>query len=512
MELNARKAPGGTLLEGDVCIVGAGPAGLALAQELQARGIQTIVLESGGYPRDAEAQELNAGESAGDGYPDLRLSRSRGVGGTATLWNTMFQGAAFAKYVPLDDGDLESRDWIPWSGWPFARTTLDAYYRRAQETCGLGSSDYDGSAWAGAAAPLLDLADSGLTQSVHQYGPADRFLVALPAALIASTRVMLVHGATVTRLSGGANAERVTEARWVTLAGNAGVARASTFVLAAGALENARLLLLSLQEPTTLPWLGRGFMDHPVDSSLRLVSRAAALAETPGFFGARLTAHGPVVGRLGLSPELLRAERLLNASLRLFHDSEPELLHAPGLQPAARRLVPAQAWRKRIGDSIRRVHRLTAPLRATRHRVLLDLEQAPHPDNRVVLSERRDVLGQPTAVLQWRWRSEDEARRRKLRLVLARELARVGAGRLEVTGEPPLQPAAHHHAGTTRMHPEASEGVVDAELRVHRMENLFVTGASVFPTAGVANPTLSAIALTLRLADHLTGHGPCAPR
>ncbi len=86
---------------------------------------------------------------------------------------------------------------------------------------------------------------------------------------------------------------------------------------------------------------------------------------------------------------------------------------------------------------------------------------------------------------------------------MIRELEASGAGRVEVA--PPLapDPDAHHHAGTTRMHPDPELGVVDADLRVHGMDNLFVTGASVFPTAGVANPTLTIVALTLRLAGHL---------
>ncbi len=511
MELNARTAPDGTILDADVCIVGAGPAGIALAHELLARGIQSVLIESGGYTREAESQELNAGESTADPYPDLRLSRSRGVGGTAAIWNTMFHGAAFAKYVPLDSIDFEPRDWIPWSGWPFSRSTLESYYRRAQAVCSLGPFDYSGSAWSDAASPLLNLAGSGLTQSVHQYGPADRFSVTLPAILVASSSVMLLHEATVTELSGTANVERITEARWATLSGKQGAVRASSFVLAAGAIENARLLLLSLRGKTSDAqpgsWLGRGFMEHPIDGSLRLVSSAPAFAATPGFYSARSTGLGPVVGRIGLSPDLLRSEKLRNASLRLFHDAEPELLQSAGLRRLAQRLVPSPVWRGQIGGSIRRMHHMAAPLRATKHRVLLDLEQAPHPENRVLLSDRRDSLGQPRAMLHWRWRGEDEAHRNKVRGTLARELERAGAGRLHAGAETPLDPAAHHHAGTTRMHPDPEEGVVDEQLRVHRVENLFVTGSSVFPTAGVANPTLTVIALTLRLADQLSFKG-----
>ena len=189
------------------------------------------------------------------------------------------------------------------------------------------------------------------------------------------------------------------------------------------------------------------------------------------------------------------------------HPAHQIIVIEAGLRPLAHRLVPFQTGRKRIGDSIRRITRLASPLRATKHRVLLDLEQGPHPENRVVLSEQRDGLGQPRAVLHWRWREEDEARRQRIRVVLARELERTGAGRVQVEAERPLEPSAHHHAGTTRMHDDPEEGVVDEQLRVHRKENLFVTGTSVFPTAGVANPTLTAIALTLRLGDRLSGAG-----
>ena len=106
-------------------------------------------------------------------------------------------------------------------------------------------------------------------------------------------------------------------------------------------------------------------------------------------------------------------------------------------------------------------------------------------------------------MLEWRWRSGDEAGRRRVREVFARELERAGVGKLLVSREAALDSAIHHHAGTTRMHLDPALGVVDGDLRVHRMENLYVAGASVFPTGGVANPTLTVIALSLRLADHL---------
>lgn len=506
MELNARTAAEGLTLEAEVCIVGAGPAGITLAHALQARGIQCALIESGGYPREAESQGLNVAEASGDLHQDLRLARARGAGGTAALWNTMFRGAPFAKYLPLDPIDFEAREWIPWSGWPFGRSALESCYRRAQAVCGLAPFEYGGPAWSDVAAPLLNLTSGTLVQSVYQYGPAGRFTVALPAELAASSSVAWLHGATVTGLEATPNGDRIAAVRWATLSGTEGRVRAARFVLAAGAIENARLLLAHGSPATGEEgWLGRGFMEHPVDPSLELSSRDPALGATPGFFGAREAGRGIVVGRIGMSADLLRSENLPNASLRLFRETEPVLLRSPGFRSVARRLVPFPAWRRRIGDAIRRRSARASPGGATRHRVLLDLEQAPHRENRVRLSDQRDRLGQRQAVVDWQWRAGDEAGRQRVREVFARELEREGAGRLLVSRETALDPAIHHHAGTTRMHPDPALGVVDGDQRVHRMENLYVTGTSVFPTAGVANPTLTVIALSLRLADHLSG-------
>ena len=93
--------------------------------------------------------------------------------------------------------------------------------------------------------------------------------------------------------------------------------------------------------------------------------------------------------------------------------------------------------------------------------------------------------------------------------MLARQLGRHGLGRLQVLVEddeftwPAELGGGRHHMGTTRMHADPKRGVVDANCRVHDVENLYVAGSSVFPTSGAANPTLTLVALALRLADHL---------
>lgn len=502
MELDARTAPDGVTLAAEICIVGAGPAGLALARQLERAGRTVLLLESGGYQRDEKIDELNDGEVLGDPYQQLRLTRARHLGGTAAIWNTWLSGHLYAKYVPLDEVDFQPRDELSRAGWPFGKAILDPYYVRAQEVCGLGPFEYGAPAWNGEEQTLRFRA-GGLVNGVYQYGPADRFLVELPRLLVASSSATLVTGATVTGLTVARTGERVTEARWAAPSGNRGVAWAETFVLAAGAIENARLLLLAGRDSA---WLGCGFMEHPIDATLRLATRHPALWPTPGFYaphnsGADLP---PILGRIGFSAELLRGESLPNASLRLVLEDEPRLLQSVTRWSAARRLVPDTRIRRWIGNRIRDLARLTARTRSTSYQILVDLEQVPHPENRLTLSGSLDQFGQPRIALWWQWRPEDEAQRARLLSIAAHELERARAGQIETRGERALDPNAHHHTGTTRMHPDPRAGVVDSELRVHGIENLYVTGASVFPTAGFANPTLTAIALTLRLADHLT--------
>lgn len=502
VELDARIAPFGATLHADVCIIGAGPVGLALARELTTvGGRQVLLLESGGYTPDNEIQELNAGETTGDPYEDLRLCRYRGVGGTSAIWNTWFEGIRSAKYVPLDPIDFEPREWVPWSGWPFGRKLLDPYYARANAICGLGPFDFDAAPWNVGGHNLLMFSPGGLSNCSYQYGRSDQFTATLPAQVAVSASATLVHGATVTELLLSGGGGQVQGVRWRTLTGGSGTAQASCFVLATGGIENARLLLLTLGER---PWLGRGFMEHPFDSSLQLSSRHPALLETTGFYTHRPTELSiPVLGRIGLSPELQRREKLRNASIRLLHDAEPMVLQSASLRPAVRGLIPFPAARRLLGNAIRGLARLARPVSAARYQVIMDLEQGPHPDNRVRLSDRRDRFGRPQAVLDYRFREEDALNRTRVCAIVMRELERAGAGRVVADPTQTIDFKHHHHSGTTRMHPDPTLGVVDEQLRVHGMENLFVAGSSVFPTTGFANPTLTAIALTLRLADHL---------
>jgi choline dehydrogenase-like flavoprotein len=510
MELDGQSL-GGALLETEICVVGAGPAGLTLARAFAGGATDILVLESGGLGSEPALQVLNEGRMVGDPYAGLRVTRQRQVGGTANLWNTLVGQAAGAKYVPLDPADLTGIPELPWSGWPLPWSELERSYGEAQRMCGLGAFDYDGASRAGPDRRPLDLTGASLETRIYELGPARIFTEDHPEVLRRAPNVRLCHHATVYQLRPDRGRERVAEAL---VAGGDQTrfrVRADVFVLAAGAIENARILLLSAAGADqawlegTSDWVGRCFMEHPRDHALTLAPREALFDEA-GFYDSHVAPDGAhVLGRLGLAEELRRRERLPNVSVTLV----PRLRRRLRMPWRSGRYPPAGThWSERHvvpGESPAGASR--AARRHDAFNLLLNLEQSPQRENRVVLGARSDRLGLSVPEVHWRWREEDQLGLERVRGAVAREFEACGLGRVEIAARRP-NPNAHHHAGTTRMSIDAGSGVVDPTGRVHGIANLYACGASVFPTAGFANPTLTIVALALRMAEHLGADAP----
>ena len=497
MELDGRSNDG-AVLEADLCVVGAGPAGLALAGAFAGGSTDVLVLESGGLGSEPAPQQLNEARTVGDRYAGLRVTRHRQVGGTANLWNTPVAGEAGAKYVSLDPVDVDGLSELSWSGWPLPWPELDRWYAEARRLCGLHALDGDGAFRVGGDRRPLDLGAARLATSIYELGSSRVFTTDLPERLRRAANVRLCHDATLCRLLPDRGGERVGEAL---VAGPGGArlrVRASAFVLAAGAVENARILLVSDREGRSrwlganADWVGRCFMEHPRDYALVLVPRPRLFAEA-GFYDLHVDPVGAhVAGRIALAEELRRRERLPNLSVTLV--------------PRLRRRLPRLGHRYPRSEANWSDVYMSAvapsPARHDAFTLLLNLEQPPHRENRIVLSARRDRLGVPAAELHWRWYEEDQRGLQRARQAVAHEFERAGLGRVEVKGSSP-DPNAHHHGGTTRMSVDPGSGAVDPDGRVHGVENVYACGASVFPTAGFANPTLTIVALALRLAAHL---------
>jgi len=516
-------------LRADICIVGAGAAGITLARELEGHGLRVILLESGGRTFRRDVQRLYAGENAGRPSHSTYASRVRMFGGSTTRWSGMCR--------PLARSDFERRSWIPHSGWPFGLEELDPYYRRAHVVCGLGPCNYLPGHWDSADRPLLPLDWERIRAEMYQFAHPLDFGVVYGEELARSRDVHVHLGANVVGLAVDPDVRKVTGVRVLTARGKRARVIADRVVLACGGLENPRLLLASNERlPAGLgnrhDLVGRFFMDH-----VFLFQGAVELSH-PGRMRnlhviedyERTGRDQPSVATLALPEEVLQTEGLTRCVAFLVarpgHKTRPAYFSRgrQALNALAERMrgtdMPDRPVSQMIGEVLTDLPEVSRALlgeaaERIRPRPRLGLrvmvETTPNPESRVTLGPQRDRLGMPRIRVDWRLNPDDSRSLLRTTEVLDEELARANVGRLvdalplHAEGWPVSASGGMHHMGTTRMHEDPRQGVVNPDGRLHELSNLFVAGSSVFPTGGVANPTLTIVALAIRLADHLKG-------
>ncbi len=534
----------------DLCIVGSGPAGATLARELKqlAPGLHLAVLESGRSHPTPLGNRLRRVLSEGIVVRDD--SRERGWGGTSTTWAGLS--------APLDPIDLEPRPWANWAGWPLQYEELLACYRAAAERYRFPAlAEFEP-----ARSSLTGLRLRGSLQPQWQRLEEKIFLAAEPPQNFKTEwtetydgpAVDLWQDATLLELHGEGNSRRVAYGRVRSSSGREHRVRAGVFVLAAGAIENARILLLSRDsQPRGLgnrtDQVGRCLMNHPKGNQ-GVVRFSRPVSGLPYFFGAL---HRGRAGYAGLRLRQSEQRRLgvLNSYVRL----EPLYRWSdnPGIAAAVELARRAQdgrwlrRWKSSGPDAVRELRdwaetgdpevpetdpsstarlfllalrnapqvfryasaRLSqGPIAVTEARVRNFMEMEPDPDNRVILSELVDDYGTPLPLVRHRPTGRDRRSLVELHTALADELIRNGIGRLEqpLAGQEPwpLFLDASHHLGTTRMGTDPGRSVVNPDLRLHETDNVYLAGGSVFPTGGSANPTFTIVALSIRLATHLS--------
>lgn len=515
----------------DICIVGAGVAGATLADAL-VDGPGRVVLLEGGGPEFTKSlrslptvlsrhlrgeQALARGRNVGQYYYPLRFTRARAVGGSSRAWAGHGLQAA-----PLDSIDFAERDELTRTGWPFSRAVLEPYYERAQRICNLGPFEYDTTPWeARGLGHRLPLDAECVHSTMFQFGLDSSFDRFEPRLAAADNIDVLTH-ATVTRIAMD-HAGRVLHVRCSTLAGQHFTVEADRFVLAAGAIENARLLLVSNDVQrrgigNAHDLVGRFFMEHPdVEIGLLLPDPSLDADDLrlyqPQHVSPDLNAHA----MLRLADQTLEKEGLLNSVIRLrptYRSAlDPAVRSARTVRRSLHHGVPTTGLASHMTQALRGGPALLRHQRAKRtdapDAYSLDImaEQEPNPLSRVRLHEtHRDRLGVPLTVLDWRLTDRDWWSIRRTVEILGECVADAGLGHVVPTVDGRMPPAVYgnwHHLGTTRMHADPQHGVIDEHGRVHTTENLYVAGGSVFPTGGYANPTLTIAALALRLADHL---------
>ncbi len=528
MLIDLEKSPNDVLIEAEVCIVGAGAAGVALARDLMNAGRDVCLLEGGGMDYEEDTQALFEGRNIGSEYYDLDHSRLRFFGGTTNIWG--------GRSVPLDAIDFEKRDWVPHSGWPITLGDLQKYYRIAHDSLELGEFDYEAGNWDKLQLKPLDFDPEKITTRFWRFDHLEeRFNSRRSDDIINATNVSVVLHANTIGLQASENASSISRLDAESLSGRKIQVNARHFVLACGAIENARLLLMSNDVETNgignqYDQLGRYFMEHP--------HGRVAHIETPdpaAFWALYRKRYPltdvPLAPALVLAPSLQQKLGILNSAVTFKLQKDPShgatmskrvylnLKHSLSPTNSGRRLW--QTWRGTQDWLQRHVSmpllRFGVKVNRMGLYVMARAEQAPNPDSRVCLSSEKDALGCPRADLDWRLSALDKETMLQFGKTLEGEFDRLGLGKVTTyewledgktewpvdasVGNHPI--GGYHHMGTTRMSTSARDGVVDANCTVHGYHNLHIAGSSVFTTGGWANPTLTLLALTHRLGDHL---------
>jgi choline dehydrogenase-like flavoprotein len=511
--VDARTDPIAETIDAAVCIVGAGAAGITLARNLAASVPGVVLIESGGFAMEGETQNLYSGLNLGMPFPNLAACRMRYFGGTTNAW--------YGHSRDNDPIDYESRPEIGLPGWPIGQRELQPYLAKAFETLGNSPRSLDAEFLVSRAGlptdGLVEKRSETLLSKVFQTAAHMRFANyrSEMGGLANLTTYVHVNATRVQLAADGGHVEHIDGA---TLNGRKVRVRAKIFALCCGAIENARLLLASndVMKPgigNGSDHLGRYLMDHIHLSSSRFIPGPAF----PSLYDRSVAAAKDILVEIGFKDAFLRRQQLAQYYCEFVPVFEDEpVRRAAGavrgnfMKPGGRQFIQDVATvLSDLGHSSRYLlTRRRNYMRPDYFEMDQRIEQTPNRDSRVVLSDRRDILGSPVADVDWRLGDTDFRTFRLGQQALAAELSALGLGRVqleEITPEVVRErPLSHfHQMGTTRMSVSPGDGVVDLSCRVHGVANLYIGGSSVFPAAGYGNPTVTLIAFAIRLADHI---------
>ncbi len=455
-------------LESDICIIGAGAAGITLALQLAKSGQKVTLCEGGGLDQSDASQSCYIGEVRGDPYFGLDWARLRYLGGTTNHWSGWCR--------TFESIDFDRSYIAPEHRWPITKSDLDPFLEDAGQILEITPDFNDGPADA-----------SGIKPIGYRFSPPTRFGEKYFEQLKASQQIELVLNANLiaTESAGGA----ISAARFKSYSGTDLTIRAQKYVLAMGGIENSRMLLWLQSQAgdgllkTTLP-IGNYWMEHPHF----LLGMAFVETEVSNQW------------TYGISGEVQRNEKILNCGFRVDEISKEE---TEKLLADLQCVAPAYA--DRIAGMIDEQKVCGAQLRSA-------WEQEPVRSNSVELStQEKDIFGIPRVVLNWKKSTLDKRTIRKSVEIFNQWLMDNDLGRIKpdtwVLSTDPYptddELAGFHHMGGTRMGSDHKTSVVDGNCKVHGTANMYVAGSSVFTTSGHNNPTLPIVQLALRLADHL---------
>ncbi len=536
-----------------VCVVGSGPAGITCAMELARRGIAVMLVESGGETFQDEAQAMCDAELAdARRHATMQDAVRRAFGGTSWLWG--------GRCIPFDPIDFEPRDYAPGTAWPIRYEELSPYYARACEytNCGQPAFTLDRLAAESASRPITARFQPGdvIASDLERWSGEPNFARRYRDWFEREPSVQLLLGATCVDIEPSADREHVAS---IVVARGAARTRivADHFVLACGGLEATRLLLnVNARHGDRLGnrsgLLGRHYMGHISGkiASVRFDSEAARTIyhferDAQGFYARR---------RFTVPARVQREQQLLNTAMWLDNHPPADPAHGNGIlsfaylalctpvisrylaPPAIAKLVANASARKDRGAHVRNVCKDLAkiatfvppfvyrryfarprlpgfflPSPNNVYALHYHAEQLPSRESRVTLADTADCHGMRRLRIDLRYQHADADSVVRCHALLDRHLRKTGAGRLEYwmpeaeRVDAVLAQAADgfHQIGTARMAAHWRDGVVDPRCRVFGTDNLYVASSAVFPSSGQANPTLTIVALSARIADDI---------
>lgn len=511
MLIDARQIENNSSIMGDVCIIGAGAAGISIALKFIGTSTRIILLEGGGLDYDERMQMLYRGKTTGQNYYPLSSTRLHQFGGTTGHWGGMCS--------PFEAMSFQRRDWINHSGWPIDSRDLSMFYRDAQQILGLGEDGFDFESWSSnnKESPPMNISGAFFKHKLWKTSPpshvnfSDKYF-----EVIRNARNLLLYTyANVTNIESNKDASTVTGVRVRNHAGKIHGVTAKYYVLATCAIQNARLLLASNEKSSRglgneNDHVGRYFMENAEIHSAELW-----LNEPSAFSAYKWNSQVPPVrAELALTDDAQRENKIANGMIS-FQPLDVDKKIPPFIEIWSGE--DEKSYKEKYGRIYRwaQESRLQKFLNRNKHtsfRAVLRLEQVPNPMSRISLDAERDELGVPRASLHWAFTMLEKESIRKIYTLLAREVGASGLGRVRLSEEirdetdtnmPSSTSGGWHHMGTTRMATDPKRGVVNSDCRVHGIDNLYVAGSSCFPNGGAVNPTFTIVALSVRLAGHL---------
>lgn len=524
MTLDANQLSSPQSYHADICILGGGVAGIVIANELAKHFNKVLLLDGGDTTYSQSSQDCYAPNKVSKHFPDPTYTRLRFLGGTSNHW--------LNSTAPLDPIDFEERSWVANSGWPIQFEDIAPYYDKAGHYCGVQDGDFSHETWLSYLNKegILEQSDSLRFGIAKIASPPTRFFDKYKETLANYKSLQTIKNANVVDIQ--ANEGTVKSITFKSFANDLEhEVKAQKFVMCFGGIENARMLLhFNQKNGNTLgnqhDTVGRYFMDHPTMIPAQIFTSDTAVASNNKNNG-----EFNINTYLSLTDKALRKNETTNLRMPAFQASNYQISDGISsyhiIKQGIEKGEMAEDFLSHVGrffgdfDMV-----LEAFYRQKFSEELFEhanemggyelnvmMEQEPVRENRVYLSDKKDKFGIPKINIDWQLTENDKARLWKSLEATGKELGALSMGRLRMLVERSdrlfgdQMGFGNHHMGTTRMAHSSKEGVVDKDLKVFGCTNLYIAGSSVFSTGGHVPPTLTIVALSIKLAEHLIqGH------